>query len=143
MKENSPAKVLWKDRKRPFLGLPWSFTVYTIDEDRLHVKTGFFNTTYDEILLYRILDVSCKRSFGQRIFGVGDIVLYSADKSHTDFILCSVKRPLEVKTLISRLVEEERTRRGLVGREMYGVASEGMQDGGPIGADGAEPHMHF
>ena len=48
-KEKKP--ILWKDRKRPFLGLPWSFTKYKVDEDRLYLETGFFNSTEDEVRL--------------------------------------------------------------------------------------------
>ncbi len=33
--------TIWKARKRNFLGLPWTFTVYGFSEHRLYVKTGF------------------------------------------------------------------------------------------------------
>ena len=64
---------LWSDRKRTFLGLPWSFTKYNLTEERLFIETGFFNKKEDEVRLYRITDVSLTRSFGQRIVGVGTI----------------------------------------------------------------------
>ena len=35
--------ILWSDRKR-YLGLPISFTKYTLDEDRLYIKKGFLST---------------------------------------------------------------------------------------------------
>ena len=31
---------IWQDRKRTFLGLPWSFTKYMLTEDRLFVEKG-------------------------------------------------------------------------------------------------------
>ena len=43
-------EILWSDRKR-ILGMPISFTKYTLDEDRLYLKTGFFSTQTDETLL--------------------------------------------------------------------------------------------
>ena len=58
--------ILWKDRKR-ILGMPLTFTVYSLSEDRLFVKTGLFNLRTEEIILYRIRDISLRRSFGQRI----------------------------------------------------------------------------
>ena len=33
-------ELVWKDRKRTFLGLPLSFTVYSLDGERLFIKTG-------------------------------------------------------------------------------------------------------
>ena len=35
----------------------------------------------EEILLYRVRDISLRISLGQRIFGVGTILLQSSDKS--------------------------------------------------------------
>ena len=74
------ANILWSDRKR-YLGLPLSFTKYSMSEDRLFVETGFLNLTQNEVRLYRILDLQLKRSLGQRIFGVGSILVSSSDKS--------------------------------------------------------------
>ena len=72
--EATMANILWHDRKR-HLGLPLSFTKYSMSEDRLFVETGFLNLEQNEVRLYRILDLQLKRSFGQRIFGVGSIIL--------------------------------------------------------------------
>ena len=49
-------KILWKARKRSlFFGLPWSFTVYSLDEDTFNITKGLLNMTYEEIKLCRIL----------------------------------------------------------------------------------------
>jgi hypothetical protein len=48
--------IKWKDRKR-FFGIPCTFTKYSIENDRLYVKTGLLKTEMNEILLYRILDI--------------------------------------------------------------------------------------
>ena len=34
------ANTVWKDRKRTFLGLPWSFTRYELTEEKLIIETG-------------------------------------------------------------------------------------------------------
>ena len=34
------AEPVWRDRKRNFLGLHWSFTEYTLSEDRLFIRRG-------------------------------------------------------------------------------------------------------
>ena len=47
--------ILWKDRKRIlFLGLPWSFTRYSVSKDRFFISKGFFSVKDDEVRLYRI-----------------------------------------------------------------------------------------
>ena len=102
--------ILWKDRKRTFLGLPWSFTKYKVDEDRLYLETGFFNSTEDEVRLYRITDVTLKRSFGQKLLGIGTIHCDSSDVTMQNFDIKNIKRPKQVKELLSRLVNESRLR---------------------------------
>ena len=100
----------WQDRKR-YLGMPLSFTTYSISEDRLFRESGLLNRTYEEVLLYRIRDISLKRSLGQMICGVGTIVIHSSDKSSGTLEIENVKSPKQVKELIHQLVEESKTRR--------------------------------
>ena len=114
-------EILWKDRKR-ILGLPISFTVYEVDNDRLTIRKGLFRTETDEILLYRILDIKLVRTLGQKIFGVGTITLYSADQSHSTFAIQNIKKPDAVRKFLSRIVERERTAKGITGREIVGAA---------------------
>ncbi len=108
---------LWRDRKRTLFGLPLSFTVYALDSERLYIKKGFFNVTEDEVRLYRIMDVSLRRTLGQRIFGVGTIHCCSGDKTMGEFDILSVKRSRDVKEQLSTLIEAERTRKRVSSRE--------------------------
>ncbi|MCR4588228.1 MAG: PH domain-containing protein [Lachnospiraceae bacterium] len=118
---------VWRDRKRTLFGLPLSFTVYTLDEQRLFIKRGFFNQREDEVRLYRIMDMSLTRTLGQRIFGVGTIHCCSADKTLGDFDIISVKKPRMVKELMSGLVEEQRDKKRVTTRE-YLHDGEGHDD---------------
>ena len=43
-------EIIWSDRKR-HLGLPLSFTKYSLSEDRLFRETGCFTIREEEILL--------------------------------------------------------------------------------------------
>ncbi len=52
---------IWTDKKR-ILGMPISFTRYSVTDDRLFIKTGFLTTTQDEILLYRIRDLTYRQT---------------------------------------------------------------------------------
>lgn len=117
--------IRWKDRKR-VLGIPMTFTQYTIDSDRLYIKTGFFKTEMNEILLYRILDVKSSQTFGQKLCGVGTVTLFSADQSNRTLELKNIKNPTKTHKLISGIVEEERINRGIAGREIAGAASFDM-----------------
>ena len=102
--------MFWRDKKR-YLGMPLSFTTYSISEDRLFRESGLLSRTYEEVLLYRIRDISLKRSLGQMILGVGTIVIHSSDKSSGTLEIENVKSPKQVKELIHQLVEEAKTRR--------------------------------
>lgn len=108
---------LWSDRKRTLFGLPLSFTKYSMTDERLFIEQGFLNKKEDEVRLYRIMDVSLSRSFGQRMFGVGTIHCCSADKSMKDFDIVSIKHPKEVKEQLSELVEKQRDAKRVTNRE--------------------------
>lgn len=108
---------LWKDRKRTIFGLPLSFTKYRLTDEKLIIETGFFSIKQEEIRLYRIMDLTLKRSLGQRIFGVGTIHCCSADKSTPEFDIKSIKNSEKVKELISDKVEQERERKKISSRE--------------------------
>lgn len=97
--------TLWKDRKR-ILGLPITFTVYSLSEDRLFIKTGLFNLRTEEILLYRIRDISLRRSFGQRIFGVGTVHVCSSDHTSPEQDIINVRNSEHVKELLHEQVEK-------------------------------------
>lgn len=103
-------KKLWRDKKR-YLGLPISFTTYSVSDDRLFRETGLLNRNYEEVLLYRVRDISMSRTFGQMLFGVGTITVHSSDASTKTLEIVNVKVPKQVKELIHQLVEEAKTRR--------------------------------
>ena len=110
------ANILWHDRKRYF-GLPISFTKYSMSEDRLFVETGLLNLSQDEVRLYRILDLQLKRSLGQRIFGVGSIIVSSSDKSLGTFEIKNIKNSANVKVMLSVQVEQQREAKRVYTRE--------------------------
>jgi hypothetical protein len=131
-------RILWKDRKR-ILGMPISFTRYVVDDERLTIRIGLFNTRTKDILLYRILDIKMIQRFGQKIFGVGTITLYTAEQSDNEVRLINIRYPEKVRLYIGELVEAERNERRLVGRELFGVAGEVMESMGGIDHEGI-PH---
>ena len=105
-------ETIWNDRKR-ILGMPISFTRYYLSEDRLFMQTGALTMKVEEVLLYRITDISVRVGLFQRIFGVGTILVHSADKTMPHLELRNVKDPLVIKEMIHKNVEEMKTRRGI------------------------------
>lgn len=120
MAKDNEIQYKWKDRKRIIFGLPWSFTRYRLTDEKLIVKTGFLSTKEDETRLYRIMDVTLKRSLGERLWGLGTIHICSADKSTPEFDIKRIKKSETIKNLISDMVESERERKRVSGREFMG-----------------------
>lgn len=101
---------IWKDRKR-FLGMPLSFTRYRLSEDRLFLSVGLFSEQDEEILLYRIRDISTKRTLWQKLFRVGTVTVVSSDKTNPTLTLKNIKDPIAFKELLHRQVEEMKIQR--------------------------------
>ena len=124
--------TIWRARKRNFLGLPWTFTVYGFSEDRLFIKTGILSTREDEVRLYRITDLSLIRSLWQRIMGMGSIRVYSADQSLRDFEIKNIRDCESVKEQLSQLVEKERQAKRVTSREFLMDEEDAEGDGDDI-----------
>ncbi|MBQ2785230.1 MAG: PH domain-containing protein [Oscillospiraceae bacterium] len=117
-------RYIWKDRKR-FLGMPLSFTRYAISEDRLFLSIGFWSIRDEEVLLYRVRDISSSRSMWQRLFGVGTVTVTSSDKTTPTIVMKNIKNPIEVKELLHAQVEEMKLRRRVRVGE---IMTAGMED---------------
>lgn len=130
------AEIIWKDRKRPFLGLPISFTRYELTPQKLIINKGFFTINEEEIRLYRFVDVTLKQTLIQRIFGVGNLYCDTNDRSSGNFVIELVKNPRQVKEILSEAVEEERDRKRVSVREF--MADMGEDDTDMDADDNAE-----
>lgn len=119
---------VWKDRKRIVFGLPWTFTVYKLTQDKLMVETGFLSKKEEEIRLYRIMDLTLNRPIGQRLWGLGTIHCCTADKSSPEFDIKCIKNPVQVKNMLSDMVEEQRDLKRISGREFLGDSIDDSED---------------
>lgn len=54
--------VLWQQRKRNWCRAPFTFTVYTLTDQELSIKTGMLNENFNLIKLFRIVDISVERT---------------------------------------------------------------------------------
>ena len=125
-----------RERKRNFLGLPWTFTIYSMNDTRLFIETGFFTKAENEVRLYRILDLSLTRNLWQRLIRTGTIHVTSADRTMKNFDIKNIKKPHEVNEMLSEYVENAR-------RENRVYARESMHSQGEIDIHGEGPEFEF
>lgn len=119
----------WKDRKRIIFGLPWSFTRYRLNDDKLIISTGLFSINEEEVRLYRIMDVTLKRSLGERLWGLGTIHVCSSDKTTPEFDIKRIPNSESVKNMLSDMVEAARKKNRVSAREfMVGDDSDDMDE---------------
>ncbi len=124
-----------KERKRwGFLGLPFTFTVYSITDKKLLIKKGFLSRTYDEILLYRITDLQLKNTLAQTVFGLGlgTVMVYSKDTSDGTLEISNIRHARSFYETLSENLERERLRYGVRPSELIG-GSDSDGDGYPDG----------
>lgn len=120
--------IIWTDRKRIIFGLPWTFTKYILTKEKLLVETGILNKDQEEIRLYRIMDMTLRRSLWQRLFGLGTIHCCTADKSSPELDIKWIPDSENIKELLSDLVEAERMEKRVSSREFFSD-SDGDLDG--------------
>ena len=130
---------LWRDRKH-FMWFPFSFTVYEVKKERLYIQRGLFSTSFDETLLYRITDIKLTRTLGQKIFGTGTIELCTTVDHDGHILLENIKKPMQVKELLSEAVEDARDKKKVIGKEFYGSHGMGMDSLHDLDGDG-EPDI--
>jgi uncharacterized membrane protein YdbT with pleckstrin-like domain len=100
------------ERKRiKFFGLPFSFTKYTITEEKLTITTGFLSITEDDAYMYKIQDVRLTRSLAERMFKLGTITCYTGDTTHPELVLIHIRHAGEIKDFIMLSSEEARRKR--------------------------------
>ena len=121
--------VLWRQRKRNWCRTPFTFTVYTLTDRELSVKTGILNESFNLIKLFRIVDISVERTFLQRIFGMSTIVLDTRDQSSGNGVVAlkNVLNGFEVRKVLQEAVDASRRENGMSAREFLGGP------GGPAG----------
>ncbi len=104
--------MTYKEKKRwAFLGLPWTFTEYTVTDEIITVKSGFLNRVENDCYLYKVVDVRLESSLMERIFGLGTVHCFSGDVTNPDLRLQHIRNARTIKDYILRQSEEERLRR--------------------------------
>ncbi len=103
--------------------IPWAIyrwllvksTTYRLTSERLLTTRGIFSTVTDTLELYRVRDLEMTQSFIQRLFGLQDVVLLTADESTPrivlDFIPTALALPDKIRAQVEacRLAKRVRT----------------------------------
>ena len=106
---NMNSDIIWRQRKRLWCRLPWTFTVYSFSNNRFFVESGMLSKKYIELRFYRVLDISMEKSFLQRIFGLGSIYLMSNDQDTPTLEIKNIVDVEDVKEKLSEIIERARS----------------------------------
>ncbi len=108
-------KMEFVERKRwLFLGLPFTFTKYTIKEDMITIDEGLLKTVENDCYMYKVQDVQHSASLAEKIFGLGTITCFTGDTTHPKLMLQHIKHSKAVKEFILKQSEEARMKRRTV-----------------------------
>jgi uncharacterized membrane protein YdbT with pleckstrin-like domain len=101
-------------------------TSYHFAKGRLTWRTGILSRSAESLELYRIADVTMRQPLFQRLFGVGRIVLNTADANHREVVMDGVPRPDQFRDWLTDAVQQTRRERGM--REIQMDELGGTQD---------------
>ena len=119
--------MAYVERKRwLFLGLPFTFTKYTVKEDMITVDEGLLKTVENDCYMYKVQDVSHSATLVEKIFGLGTVTCYTGDTTHPQLILHHIKHSKDVKEFILKESEEARLKRRTV--NMLDIGSGEMEE---------------
>jgi uncharacterized membrane protein YdbT with pleckstrin-like domain len=88
-------------------------TVYELTSERLKLRRGVLNKHLDEVELYRVRDYQLEQPFLLRLFGLGNILLRTSDRSHPSVRLRAIRDGERLYERIRSAVEQCRSRKGV------------------------------
>lgn len=110
-KEKNP-DIKFVERKRwLFLGLPFTFTKFIIQDDVITINQGFLNKVENDCYMYKVQDVEHKASLLERLCGLGTITCFTGDTTHPKLIMPHIKHSKTIKNYILEASEAARMRR--------------------------------
>ncbi|MBQ6697110.1 MAG: PH domain-containing protein [Lachnospiraceae bacterium] len=115
------------ERKRwVFLGLPFTFTKYTVKEDMLTIDSGLFKVIENDCYMYKVQDVQLTATLMERLFRLGTIVCFTGDTTNPTLKLEHIRNARAIKDFILKKSEEARIKRRTV--NMLDIGSGDMTD---------------
>ena len=115
------------ERKRwLFLGLPFTFTKYTIRDDMITIDAGLFKTVENDCYMYKVQDVQHSATLMEKMFGLGTVTCFTGDTTHPQLLLIHIKNSRAIKDFILEQSEKARLKRRTV--NMLDIGSGSIQD---------------
>ena len=97
--------MTYKEKKRSmFLGLPWTFTTYTVTDEFISIDSGLLNKVENDCYMYKVIDVRLETTLMERILGIGTIHCFTGDVTDPDLKLQHIKNAKEIKDFILKPV---------------------------------------
>lgn len=87
---------------------------YRVTTERLTERYGIFHAVTEDLELYRIRDITIYEPFSLRMFGLGNLVIYTTDSSSSVVVIQAVPNVEKLQTLIRHQVETMRAAKGIV-----------------------------
>jgi uncharacterized membrane protein YdbT with pleckstrin-like domain len=113
-------RELWTGQPdRVFASMGERSNKYVLTTERLRVDSGVMRKKAESLDLWRIKDVSVKKSMTQRTRKCGDVEIVSADASTPKVTLAWIQNPDEVAEQIRMAVRESRKRHRTVTQERF------------------------
>ena len=112
-----------------FLGLPFTFTKYTITEEQITINSGLFTRIENDCYMYKIQDTVLSVSLLQRIFGIATVVCKTSDVTHGQLVLKNIKNANAIKDCIVECSEEQRLKRRTINTLNIDADVDGDIDG--------------
>ena len=104
--------MTYKEKKRSmFLGLPWTFTTYTVTDEIITVDTGLLRKEENDCYLYKVIDVRLENTLLERMLGLGTIHCFTGDVTDPDLKIQHIMHAKEIKDYILKQSEAERIKR--------------------------------
>ncbi len=102
----------FKERKRwLFLGLPFTFTTYTITEEMITVDSGVLKRIENDCYMYKVVDIKMEASLMERMFRLGTIICYTGDTTHPTLELEHIRNARAIKDFMLQASETARMKR--------------------------------
>lgn len=134
---NNKEKMIWSGSPSQYLNVPyfvgygiisitliplffilWEYLVvknikYQMTNERLRKSHGVINKYVDELELYRVRDFRFEQPFFLRIFGLGNLVMETSDRTHPVMTIRAIADGNKLMHLLRTHVEQCRMRRGV------------------------------
>ena len=88
-------------------------TTWTIQQDYLIEKTGIFNVSTEEVLLYRVKDIRLYEPLLYRLVGLSKLTIVTSDYTNPSVVLYGIKNGEELIGIIRQLVANSRKNEGV------------------------------